>query len=179
MPQNGLVRILDLVRLIYAPPIRWHEKEVALSINGWIKLSQSPQQLVVRSRLYTWQEHFVDSRNSSARCVEDGCLLCGIYKTKLVGAAVVSPIGSQQAFLLRFTPGMRDLYDQLSFASSAVIGQVLRARLLGSRACDGVEVTLLECVDVRAVPCERYIAAIGRKAYERCTQALDLPIMSA
>lgn len=146
------------------------------SIAGWFRPSLAVDRLVCRSQAYVLAEHFVDERGRSARCPGDGCKLCGLYPLRRSLAFAVSRPGSPRVWLLRIpSAAMRDM-PALFDLGPALIGKVIAVSRLSSTASEGLEVSIEGDAPTTAVACRNYVAAIGRKEYDRCVGSLVLEL---
>lgn len=142
------------------------------SISGWFKPSLRPQLVVARNRAFSWSEHFVDSSKRSVRCPGSECVLCGLYDLKAVGCIPVSALGAARVQLLRLPPSTAELRNQLLAMGPDALGQLIEVSLVSAQVSDGYQLILHGFEVATRVPCERYIGAIGVKAYSLCASAL-------
>lgn len=140
------------------------------SIRGWYRPSRSTEQLIVKSSLVTINWHWVPEIAQHVRCAEAGCVLCesGQRAKWHESCVVIAPGG--KVCLLELTEENLAVRAQLRALGPDAVG----ALLLVSAAKDesgSASVDLLdERLDQKPIPCARYMAALGRRGYDRVLQ---------
>jgi hypothetical protein len=144
------------------------------TIHGWFPISAEISRLICRSPAFELLEHYVDDRGRSARCGGGGCVLCGLYPTRRSLVIAVSERSDGQVRILRVPEQCAALHPELVTLEEDLVGHLIHACWLGRTANEGMELHLVKQVSARPVPVAKYIAAIGRREYDRCASVLQV-----
>lgn len=147
------------------------------SIHGWFRVKLTPSKLILRSPLYFWPEHWLDSVGRSARCMGPGCVLCELYPPRSMGCVAVQEFESPRVWLLKLPAGDGDLMAQLDALQELTVGQVVSVVAVSKQPADGIELKLHGHIVTKAVPCSRYVSAIGVKQYAQALTKLGLDLL--
>lgn len=137
------------------------------TILGWFKSSSSPVKLVCRGRLYSLTQHYIPALQSSAACLSPSpCVLCDkVMPVQQCAALPVSEPESERVYLLRITPSQVELIAALQSRGNSLLGQVIEVSKPFKSSPWRLAVSFHGRVQSAEAPVEKYLSAIGKRAY--------------
>lgn len=136
-------------------------------IEGWFKLETKVQHLVFRSQVYRFYEHFVKETSRRLRCPQAGCELCFEDDPSPAFIAAVSPVQGAGTWLLRFGSPHHSVAAELRERGLELVGQCLEVTKLSPAPGASFELVIPDRIlEISRVWCDRYVEAIGKRAYE-------------
>lgn len=157
------------------------------SLSGWFKPSSSVVRLYVRSLPHRFPCHFVDFAGrdpgssvprlrASARCIGPGCVLCELSPPVTRAIVVVQDPASRENRLLEVRERLPQVVAEMLELGPELVGRPIWAWMDVGEHGRPLEVTLerpdhvartqhSQRLEIKAVPCENYIARIGTREY--------------
>jgi hypothetical protein len=138
------------------------------TVAGWLSRTETPGRWIVRAPLFIHRQHFVPELGKSAKCNSpDFCILCAHnLEIQECGILPLSLDGTNTIHLLRLLEKDRNGRDWCERRGSSLVGTILDIQLVGY-----VELAPVARRVIPTARLERYIAAIGRKAYLTAIEA--------
>lgn len=170
------------------------------TIEGWFRAEKDIIRAYARSEVQPFPSHFVPTIPADgslpkvaighARCPVDGCQLCAYLPREDHGLVVVQWGPNRRLQLVELRPRHAHTLSEARALGLELIGYPLFIWRDTNEHGEPVEISLdrpdfaprsmqSARLELKAVPCERFCAAIGRKPYERALAVWDrlLPLL--
>lgn len=143
------------------------------SIRGWHRASLSPELLIVKSTLVEVPLHWLPFLNQHAKCWTSGCALCEHNIITKLHATVVVTDMNDRIWILELTEEHRGVCELLRCKGTEAIGCVLTVQRDPKDKLTRHISLMDERIRSKPIPCQRYIQAIGQRAYEKAVRMLS------